>query len=254
MNLKFIVIFFFVVFIDGCSHGDKISSNALRISGLEDNFSSLKNDYFSNRSKIDSLEGKINSLKKVLVDLEKGILENQMSLQNDLSNLHSEGESEFNRINEYIGKIKRKTDQFDIKHSDGAMLFIPRDMSKFITLIKKGSWYKSGGRSSSHKGNIKYAFDVSQKADVTITLESSKSADAYLLLLNKGGDVLRENDDFGSVNSKIEMELDEGSYLIVAATYNSGKKADFILTLNGFVENLRSSTSYFKHYLMESLF
>ena len=83
-----------------------------------------------------------------------------------------------------------------------------------------------------------YTFDISTPSLVTITLESSE--DTFLYLLNekgKTGSVTHANDDIEyrvNTNSRIQQQLEAGSYTIEAATYDSGVSgSSFTLTLSG---------------------
>lgn len=219
-NFKILSLLVFFISLSGCSHGKRISNNAYEIRSLESDLSNLE---------------------KKLKKLESGMLKNQQSLHANLENLHRESEAEFGRLNDTTERIKRKTDQFDIKHNNGAILFIPKGVGGLVTLTKQGFWDSSGGTSSTHSGNPKYTFDVVQESNVTITLRTDKDTDAYLMLLNRSGSILKKDDDgAGNHNSKIEITLEEGRYSLVAATYKAGKNSTFTLELKGIVDGFYS--------------
>lgn len=102
------------------------------------------------------------------------------------------------------------------------------DLNNLSSKTVTSSWSNSGGRNKSSKGNplIELVLD----ANATITLDLTSSADTYLYLLNANGGGITSNDDGGSgYNSRITRTLNAGTYLVVAATYSSGKNASFNL-------------------------
>ena len=87
-----------------------------------------------------------------------------------------------------------------------------------------------------------YTFALSEKSEVTITLESSE--DTYLFLLRgagRNGEKAAENDDIDTAaqnyDSRIVETLPAGVYTVVATTYNlasqPGGRGDFTLTVSG---------------------
>ena len=83
-----------------------------------------------------------------------------------------------------------------------------------------------------------YTFALSQRSEVTITLESSE--DTYLFLLSghgRNGEKVAENDDIDTAaqnyNSRIAETLDAGEYTILATTYNLATTGNFTLTVSG---------------------
>jgi hypothetical protein len=114
--------------------------------------------------------------------------------------------------------------------------FTPATYDKWIpddavtaTQTINSSWSNSGGRNKSHTGNPMAELILTQATTVTLNLTSS--SDTYLFLLDANGGDITTNDDGGEgYNSRITTQLSAGSYLIVAATYSTGKAADFELT------------------------
>jgi len=95
--------------------------------------------------------------------------------------------------------------------------------------IVNGNWSSSGGRSTTHDGNPLIELIVDQNGSLTLDLTSS--SDTYLYLLDANGSTITTNDDGGEgYNSRISISLNAGTYLVVAATYNSGQSASFQLT------------------------
>ena len=78
-------------------------------------------------------------------------------------------------------------------------------------------------------GNPTFELNISKKSQVVIDLTSS--ADTYLYLLNQQTKEILFYDDDGGVgyNSKIEKNLNPGSYAVIAATYSRSRKRDFEL-------------------------
>ncbi|WP_344799890.1 phosphatidylinositol-specific phospholipase C domain-containing protein [Litoribacillus peritrichatus] len=92
-----------------------------------------------------------------------------------------------------------------------------------------GSWSGSGGRSVASLNNPLIDLKLDTNATVTLTLVSS--VDTYLYLLDANGNQIAVNDDGGDAHrSQITMDLNAGMYMLVAATYDSGKSANFQLT------------------------
>jgi hypothetical protein len=78
-------------------------------------------------------------------------------------------------------------------------------------------------------GNPNFELNISKKSLVVIDLTSS--VDTYLYLLNQQTKEILFYDDDGGVdyNSKIEKNLNPGSYAVIAATYSRSRKRDFEL-------------------------
>ncbi|EYF07694.1 metallophosphoesterase [Chondromyces apiculatus] len=94
---------------------------------------------------------------------------------------------------------------------------------------KKSAWLDSAGRSASDHRNPRFRLDLAQPQTLQIDLESS--ADPYLYLLNQDGStqLAADDDSGGNLNSRITLSLAAGKYLLVAGTYNPGKRADFTI-------------------------
>lgn len=97
------------------------------------------------------------------------------------------------------------------------------------------SWNGSGGKSIGSIKNPKFKFHLNEKAQVKIDLTSSE--DTYLYLYSDSPEYPSlknpiKNDDGGQgYNSRINQELDIGSYTVIAATYYYGVSADFDLSV-----------------------
>lgn len=182
-------------------------------------------------------EKRIFDLNNSLLSLEKGLLENQNKLQNDLKKMYREAESEFTNIGHEVALVRAKTDKFEVDIlGDGVLNFIPKS-NDAIAIKKLGFWSSSGGASESHSGNIRYSFNVVSKGMVTVVLKSKISP--YLFLLDRFGNVLARDDGTFGGNSKIEINLDSGKFIIVSATNEEGKSDSFSLDLKGKVDGFR---------------
>ncbi len=83
-----------------------------------------------------------------------------------------------------------------------------------------------------------YSFTLTQRSEVTITLEgTSGDADTYLNLLSGAGtdgSVLHFNDDDGGITrSRIQETLGAGTYTVEATTYGAEQTGSFTLTVSG---------------------
>ena len=83
-----------------------------------------------------------------------------------------------------------------------------------------------------------YSFTLTQRSEVTITLErTSGDADTFLSLLSgtgRDGDELHSNDDDGgTTRSRIQETLEAGTYTVEATTYGAGQTGTFTLTVSG---------------------
>ena len=83
-----------------------------------------------------------------------------------------------------------------------------------------------------------YSFTLTQRSEVTITLErTSGNADTYLNLLSGAGtdgSVLHYNDDDGgTTRSRIQETLGAGTYTVEATTYGAEQTGSFTLTVSG---------------------
>ena len=102
-----------------------------------------------------------------------------------------------------------------------------------------GQWSsacQSENRLGSYAGY--YSFTLTQRSEVTITLElTSGDADTYLNLLSgagTNGSVLHSNDDdAGTTRSRIQETLEAGTYTVEATTYGAEQTGSFTLTVSG---------------------
>ena len=76
----------------------------------------------------------------------------------------------------------------------------------------------------------RWSLDLSAETSVRIDL-SSGAFDAYLELLNSNGVVIAENDDAGSLDSRIIETLPAGSYVIVARSLGPGESGPYTLSV-----------------------
>jgi hypothetical protein len=76
----------------------------------------------------------------------------------------------------------------------------------------------------------RWSLDLSAEASVRIDL-SSGAFDAYLELLSSNGLVIAENDDAGSLDSRIIETLPAGSYVIVARSLGQGQSGPYTLSV-----------------------
>ncbi|MDG1694664.1 MAG: hypothetical protein P8I13_07415 [Porticoccaceae bacterium] len=97
------------------------------------------------------------------------------------------------------------------------------------------SWNESGGKSIGSEKNPKFKFHLNEKAQVKIDLTSS--ADTYLYLYSDSSEYpslqnpIKDDDGGQGYNSRINQELDIGSYTVIAATYWFGVSANFDLSV-----------------------
>jgi cytolysin (calcineurin-like family phosphatase) len=91
---------------------------------------------------------------------------------------------------------------------------------------KSSAWVNSTGRTFENP-----RFRLELPAPATVTLDLMSSADAYLYLLNQDGSQLiaQDDDSGGNLNSRLTVSLGAGRYMLVAATYSPGQRADFTL-------------------------
>ncbi len=93
------------------------------------------------------------------------------------------------------------------------------------------SWVNSGGRNKDSQNNNRIEFVLAEAKTVQIDLTSS--IDTYLYLLDINGNQISYNDDGGEgYNSRLNISLAAGKYLLVAATYSSGQSGSFQLSVN----------------------
>ncbi|MFP2925530.1 Vps62-related protein [Pyxidicoccus sp. 3LG] len=96
-----------------------------------------------------------------------------------------------------------------------------------------GNWRSSGGRDAYHAGNREFLFDLAGEAgQVTFDLGTTPSSlDAYLYLLDTHGTILGQNDNReGSLDSRLTLTLQPGSYRLIAATSSPGANGGFKLS------------------------
>ena len=74
-----------------------------------------------------------------------------------------------------------------------------------------------------------YTFNLTETAAVTIALSSQQ--DTYLYLSGTGVELENDDESSSSRNSKLEVELQPGTYTIEATTYSSMTTGEFTLTL-----------------------
>lgn len=92
-----------------------------------------------------------------------------------------------------------------------------------------GAWKRSGGQSTTHAGNPRFRLHLDQAEAVRLDLESS--VDTYLYLLDAAGNLLDSDDDDGDgYNSRLDVSLAAGDYIVVAATYSGSMAGDFQLS------------------------
>lgn len=78
----------------------------------------------------------------------------------------------------------------------------------------------------------RYVVEAREGEMVDVTLESS-SFDSYLLVVCPDGQILENDDGGGSLNSRIELTVEnEGEYVILASTLSSGAAGPYTLTIN----------------------
>ena len=124
---------------------------------------------------------------------------------------------------DFVISARGSSGSFDLRRSDSE--------EKSISSECSGQWKSSGGQSYKTNQNPNFDLIVKEKGRVTINLTSS--VDTFLYLLNKDSlGVIEKNDDIGNgdYNSRISMELNQGTYVLVAATYRRNQEADFELT------------------------
>lgn len=105
------------------------------------------------------------------------------------------------------------------------------EQTKQVKLTCSDKWISSGGQSFQSRQNPNFDLIVKEKGKVTINLTSS--VDTYLYLLSKDDySLIADNDDIGrrNYNSWISMKLNQGTYVLVAATYGKNQKGNFDLT------------------------
>lgn len=68
--------------------------------------------------RLDKIENKLYRLERSFSQLEKGMLENDQNIKNELRQLHKETEQE-------IKRIRSKTDKFTVRQNSGTLLFEP---------------------------------------------------------------------------------------------------------------------------------
>lgn len=112
----------------------------------------------------------------------------------------------------------------------------PSTPPQLLDLNISGSWVSSGGKDSSQQGNPKYALSLADSGSITISLTSE--VDGYLYLLDSNNNVLAENDNTNGANPEINLNLSQGRYFIIAATFESGQEGNFNLHVSS---NLISS-------------
>lgn len=93
--------------------------------------------------------------------------------------------------------------------------------NKFTSLntIENGAWSLDSKISSNRVDSLAeyYTFTITTSTIMTIDLTSS--VDTYLYLMDDEGKVIASNDDGSGTNSRIEIQLDAGTYKIEAAAY-----------------------------------
>lgn len=93
------------------------------------------------------------------------------------------------------------------------------------------SWVNSGGRNKDSQNNNRIELVLAEAKNIQIDLTSS--IDTYLYLLDIKGNQISYNDDGGSgYNSRLNVSLTAGKYLLVAATYSHGQSGNFQLSIN----------------------
>lgn len=116
----------------------------------------------------------------------------------------------------------------------------PSPSTNSTVLSVQGQWTKpgSGGQNVNATGNPRYSFNVDKAGTVTIDLSST--VDTYLFLLDSSGAMVAQDDDGGSgYNSRIQRNLAQGSYTLVAASYSTRQTGSFDLSVSGMVSNLK---------------
>jgi len=96
---------------------------------------------------------------------------------------------------------------------------------------RNGSIDSADPESETYRGNYEpVTFDGESGDNVTIDMTSED--DTYLILLGPDGTIVAENDDYEGLDSRIETELpSDGSYTIVATSFDSRATFDYELTL-----------------------
>ena len=98
-----------------------------------------------------------------------------------------------------------------------------------LPMNENNSWTRSGGQNPNHNGNKVLNFNLEWADTLEINLTSS-SADTFLYLLDSHGNVIQQNDDGGvGYNSYLKVDLSQGKYSLVAATYHVGVNSSFNL-------------------------
>ena len=99
----------------------------------------------------------------------------------------------------------------------------------YATQSIDGTWSASGGRDMNHPGNPRYVLEVLQQS--TLELNLTSAIDTYLYLLDPAGNLLHQNDDGGAgYNSRLNLTLTPGRYIMVAATYSNGQNGPFTIS------------------------
>ncbi len=93
-----------------------------------------------------------------------------------------------------------------------------------------GEWEHSGGRNARSFLNRHYQFDVVDESEVTISLRSNVRYTIYLI---DPIDIV-----MASITDRpLVMTLTPGTYTVVAATFSSGEKSSFELSVSGLVNS-----------------
>ena len=114
------------------------------------------------------------------------------------------------------------------------------------------SWTNSGGRTpSTSSGNKRYRLTINVSGTRTLDL-TSPTVDTYLYLTDSSRRVIAQDDDGGSGrNSRITRYLSSGTYYVVAATYRTGQRGSFTLSVRRGTSNSSLSTTSEEDVLIE---
>ena len=268
-------IFFFTLplfFLIGCAKksdlkklekgfSEKVYSLNDEASDLNYDINKLENNLYKEKKKNKKLSEKLTDLENDYYRLKiasnhnyEGLLENDKSIKNDLSNVASKADSKFIYMRNILKEHQGKVDAINLQRDDRGICIAlaPNridDGNVTITLLPsiRPSWIKSrcnvekiinygstfGALSQSCKsksrGDKKFAkyFKFIPNSNSVYTIDLIANTDTYLFLLDKNGNELSRNDDYGGhskgSNSRIEQELKNGEiYYIEATTYNNG--------------------------------
>jgi hypothetical protein len=191
------------------------------------------------------LRYRVYELEAELSVMNEGLKESQKVLHVSLVDLELEMQARLFENSRLIAELEDKSEKFDIFSDDGNFLIgstPAASRSKLSTapnsyqvqrLSDINFWKSSGGRHSGAVGNKKYLLTVAEAGSASIKL-ISEEANTYLHLFDgSGAQVSKDDDSAEGNNALIQMYLDPGNYMVVAATFDEGVSAGFALTVSG---------------------